>query len=349
MESSVRNVFIKAVAACLPSTTFDLTEVNVSEDSVLLDRIKAVTGINAVRIAQSSVNASDLCVAAAEKLFDVPVVNPNEIDALIFVSQSRDYIVPSTASILQDRLRLRKDILAIDIPNGCAGYINGLYVAFALVSSGMAKNVLLLAGETNSKLMNPDDRSMTMIFGDAGSATIIQASKSDICSYFSVNTDGRGYDKIIIPHGGARLPFDSSSLIERKDESGNVRRPMDMYMNGSAVMNFALTEVPKDIDSIIKYSGKQKDEIDVFLLHQANKLIVTKIAKKCSIDSNKVLFGSAETGNTGPASIPLLLSMSASRVSGLKNVLMSGFGVGLNWGSCITDLSETVLCNVIEV
>lgn len=341
MRSFFDCVSIEAVAATVPSSIQDLNEdfLGISFEEIL--KITKITGISKVAIASELTTTSDLCIGSAKVILESNPSLLNEIDVVIFVSQSRDFILPTTSSIIQDRLGLSPDCLCLDIPSGCTGYLHGLFVSSSLLASGACNKVLLLCGETNSKLINKEDRSVSMIFGDAGSATIL-GRRSNTNSFFSFKTDGSGYDKIIIPHGGYRNPCKEESLIVSECENGNIRRALDMKMDGMSVFNFAITAVPKLVLESLADCALAPEDIDLFAVHQANQLIVNQLSKKCGFSLEQSPFLAGNYGNTGPASIPLLLSEGfADRASQLKKVMFCGFGVGLNWGVCMTDLSGT--------
>ena len=343
MKTNLCGVCIESVVTCLPEHVQKLDEYFLNIDQAEILKIKNITGIEEVMYASSTTTSADLCFEAASFLVSNNPKLINEIDALIFVSQTPDYLLPNTSSILQSKLSLSTNCLAVDLPNGCTGYIHGLFLASLLVSSNAARKVLLLCGDTNSKLINKRDKAVSMIFGDAGSATIVgKNEKSNI--YFNLKSDGANFDKIIIPHGGGRNRVTPSSFNEVECENNNIRSPLDLKMDGMSVFNFAITEVPKLIlDSLIDCKMSSED-IDLLALHQANLFIINQLAKKCKIDKNKVPFASKMVGNTGPASIPFLLSKQFSNGTGnLKRVMMCGFGVGFNWGVCFTDLSQTII------
>jgi len=341
--AKIENVSVDSIASTLPVNIQKLDEEFLNIPSSEISKIKSITGFDVMRYARKDVTSSDLCFNAAEVLKSSDPLSFEDIDVVIFVSQSRDYILPNTASILQSRLGLSPNCFAIDIPNGCAGYIHGLFVASTFLSTKAARRVLLLCGETNSRLINSRDHSMSMIFGDAGTATLLSFNpKTDM--NFNVRTDGSNFDKIIIPHGGFREPASPGSFIENERENKNFRCELDMTMDGMSVFNFAISKVPEIIIDTLSNCNMVKNDISLLALHQANELIVNKIAKKCGIDKSIAPFLAGQVGNTGPASIPLLLSEGFSNKPNLLNtVLMCGFGVGLNWGTCLTDLSRTTI------
>ncbi len=342
MKNFFNSVGVTAISSVLPRYLQSLDEeyLGISRDAI--DKIIAITGINKVAIASQDQTASDLAFAAAEKLRNKNPQYLEQVDVLLFVSQTRDYVLPNTSILLQERLGLSRDCLCLDIPNGCTGYIYGLYLAATFISSGVAKKVLLLCAETNSKLINAKDKSVSMIFGDGASATVISNTNASVM-YLNIKSSGIGFDKIIVPHGGSRHPMTSTSLEIKEYENNNMRRLMDLKMDGMSVFNFAITDVPRLVSEALQDCSLDPKDINLFAAHQANRFIVRQLAKKCSIDSDRSPFMAENYGNTGPASIPLLITdyVCDRKSESLEKVLMCGFGVGLSWGVCLADLSNT--------
>jgi 3-oxoacyl-[acyl-carrier-protein] synthase III len=347
MDAMFDCVAIESIATVVPNSfqTMDSNFLGINDDEIA--KITNITGITQVAIAPSLVTSLDLCNVAAKSLLAQTPSYLNEINVVIFVSQTRDYILPTSASLAQAQLGLKESSLCLDVPSGCTGYLHGLFLASTFLQSKAANKVLLLCGETNSKLINKADKSVAMIFGDAGSATVLGRC-SDVNSYFAFKTDGTGYDKIIVSEGGARHPFDADSLFASEYENGNFRRPLDMKMDGMSVFNFAITSVPKLVSDTLSKLSLSAESIDLFASHQANKLIVNQLSKKCGFSPQKAPFLASKFGNTGPVSIPLLLTEGfANNTSELSKVMMCGFGVGLNWGVCVTDLSKSTVQSTI--
>jgi len=349
MNSMFDCVSIEAIAASVPNKFQKMTEKFLGISNAEISKITNITGITQVAIAPPLTTSFNLCISAAKALLKEKPSYIKEIDVVIFVSQTRDYLLPSTSSLVQSELGLSKNTLCFDVPSGCTGFIHGLFLAHSILSSKAANKILLLCGETNSKLINEQDKSVSMVFGDGGSATII-GQRHQSKSYFSFKTDGTGFDKIIVPEGGCKVPFNETSLLTREFENGNFRRAIDMKMDGMDVFNFAITEVPKLVAETLSNLSLSPKSIDLFASHQANKLIVNQVAKKCGFDPEQAPFLATKIGNTGPVSIPLLLTEGyANNSTNLNTVLMCGFGVGLNWGTCVTDFSKTSLLPTLFV
>jgi 3-oxoacyl-[acyl-carrier-protein] synthase-3 len=341
MKSLFNNTIISSIASAVPQNQFDLSTLQEEFGLLEVKKIIANTGITSVRKAPIGLTASDMCEAAFLSLVKSSELDTSQIDAVVFVSQTADYKLPQTSGILQDKLGLSKETACFDLPMGCAGYPYGLFLSSMLVNSG-AKKVLLLAGETTTHIINEKDRSLSMLFGDAGTASIIEKGNS----YMSVliRGDGSGKDKLIVPAGGSRLPISNVTSKIVEVEKGIFRSQNDLYMDGLAVMNFALSEVPRLIDDSLNLMSWQCNEVDSFLFHQANGFMLNYLRRKLRLSQEQVPICIDGYGNTGPASIPLLLSdmgQSLKSKNKLKKALICGFGVGLSLGSVCTDLSNT--------
>lgn len=307
------------------------------------------TGISERRVAEDHVTCSDLCYEAAKNLLDKFNCS-DDIDVLIFVSQSPDYYLPATAVILQDRLHLKKQCLAFDINLGCSGYIYGLSVISNLLQGGQLKKALLLVGDKSTTSTTYTDKSTYPLFGDAGTATLIEHTKEANSDWhFNLQSDGSGKNAIMIEHGQCRNPFDSTfeELIEI--EPGISRAKKHLILNGFDIFNFALKEVAPNIRELTKESGIGQDEIDYFVFHQANRLITESVRKKLKIDATKTPSSIELFGNTSSASIPLTMcyAMKDALATKENRLLLSGFGVGYSWGSVILE-TKNVYTSLIE-
>ena len=265
---------------------------------------------------------------ASENLLNELAISHNEIDAIIFVSQTPDYIMPATSCILQDRLKLRNDIVAFDINYGCSGYIYGLFQSALLVNSGCCRRVLLCVGDTISKYLDPQDRKSRLVFGDGASASIIECG-SDTWA-FDIRTDGSRHKSLIIPKNNVHDGY--------------------LHMDGTAIMEFALAEVKNVVESVLAMQNKTLNDMSTVVLHQANLFMLQYLRKKLNIDKSIFPIEMGEYGNTGPASIPLALcSKYSSDVHNLSNSLFAGFGVGLSWGAVLLNLANTFILPVSEL
>ncbi len=337
-----KNVGITGIAAVVPKKIIKNSEYTHFMSAEEVASIIKMTGIAERRFADDQTCSSDLCLAAAERLLNDNKIDRTEIDILIFVSQTPDYRTPPTSMLLQDKLNLAKSTGAFDINLGCSGYVYGLATAFLMASQPGIRKVLLLNGETKSKAYSTKDKSTSLLFGDAGAATLVEKIDNENPTVISMNSDGSGYEHILMPGGGYRKPSSVETLLERQYEDGSIRTEEHGSMNGPAVFNFTITSVPADIKATLAEASTNWDEIDYFIPHQANKFITDHIAKKFKISPGKVLYSLDKYGNTSSVSIPLTL---VSRLGqSIKNkeikVALSGFGVGLSWGTVITSLSH---------
>lgn len=307
------------------------------------ERLRQKTGIESRHVAASDETAADMALKAAEKILSN--VSRDSIDYLLFCSQSPDYYLPTTACILQDKLGLSKNSGALDYNHGCTGYIYGLGLAKGLIESGQAKNVLLLTAETYSKYINPEDNAVLPLFGDAATASLIVAkeTENDGIYGFEYGTDGAGFQNLIVPVGGMRKRYQDTELETITDKYGNIRTNRNLFMNGGAIMDFALDVVPEALDRILEKNSITKDDIDYYVFHQANHFMLRSLQKICRLGKKPYWNDIKNYGNTVSNSIPIALAdmMHCNDDIILKRVMLMGFGVGLSWGGCIVDLSNT--------
>ena len=341
MKTIINNVSIRAVNSWLPENNVELASFASLYGEAEVNSIIKTTGVERVRVVDEKMTSSDMCYIAAEKLFEQEGFDKSQIDGLVFVSQTTDWILPATSISLQDRLDLSKNIVCIDVHYGCSGYIYGLFQAVSWIACGACQNVLVLAGDTTSKMINEHDKSLRLVFGDCGTATIVSKGKGRIG--FHIQSDGSGAEKLIVPAGGFRLPISEDTSVLEWDEDKNGRTKNDLFMDGMAIFNFAITKVHKNINTLIENMGWQKEDVGFYGLHQANEFMVNYVRKKLKVDESIVPVNVKDYGNTGPATLPLLLSdvCSHNHSYDLNKTILSGFGVGLSWGSVAANLSQT--------
>lgn len=346
------SIGVTALSACVPKNIIDNYKYTqyFNEDTVkqIVDKI----GIFQRRFADENTCSSDLCFEAAEKLLTDNNINREEIDVLLFVSQTPDYRMPATSIILQNRLKLSKNVIAFDINLGCSGFLYGLSVAYSLLNSQRnIKKVLLLDGETRSKVYSPKDRRTAFLFGDAGVAALIERNNKIKNSYFSLNSDGSLSDLIKINAGGYRNPSSIETIQEKVvDEYGNIRSDEQGYMNGADVFNFVIVEVPKDIKNLLTFAGKSIQDFDYFVFHQANDFINSYLAKKLKINNELIPSTIAKYGNTSSVSVPLtIVSELSNKMAGNKTLLLSAFGVGMTWATAIINFDDCVISDIVEL
>jgi 3-oxoacyl-[acyl-carrier-protein] synthase-3 len=299
-----------------------------------VDKITDKVGIKKRHIVSDHETAVDLAVIVAQRLF-AQGIHKETIDYLLFCTQSPDYYLPASACIIQDRLGLSNEIGALDFNQGCSGFIYGLSLAKGLLVAGIAKNILLLTGETYSKRLHPKDKGNRSIFGDAAAAALIASEGFAEIGEFSLGTDGSGAGNLIIKTGGARKP-EKVNVVEF-DESNNPLSPDYIYMNGSEIFSFTLRAVPALVEKTIEKNNIDKEELDLYIFHQANKYMLDFLRKKIKIDENKFYIYLSEVGNTVSSTIPIAVYEAlkdGALTKGMK-VLLAGFGVGYSWGGCV--------------
>ncbi|SDB96782.1 3-oxoacyl-[acyl-carrier-protein] synthase-3 [Succiniclasticum ruminis] len=307
------------------------------------EKIEKKTGIKTRHVTKEAETAADLGVIAAQKLIERNIVPKENIDFVICVTQSPDYKLPTTACMVQDRLRLPLKTGAFDINLGCSGYIYGLAAAKSLVETGVANNVLLITAETYTKHINPLDKSTRTIFGDGAAATLIGHGGMEIGG-FDLGTDGSGKDFLIIPAGGARKPCTPETALE-KEIDGNVRSEDNLYMSGADIFEFTIREVPASVKRILKKENLRKDAVDLFVFHQANLFMLDFLVKLMKVDKEKFYMNFADTGNTVSASIPIALkrALDEGAIKPNQTIVLCGFGVGLSWGSTVIRTGNVAL------
>lgn len=340
MKTIINNIAIQAVASWLPENVLEMRSLGALYGEAEVENIIKATGVERTRIADASMTAADMCQQAAQHLIAAEDIDKSAIDGLVFVSQTTDYILPATSIILQERLGLSQDTVCIDIHYGCSGYIYGLFQAACWINSGMCQNVLVLAGDTTSRMIHPLDKSLRMVFGDCGTASLV--TRGGHSMGFHIQSDGSGADRLIVPAGGFRTPVSEATSLLEYDEDHNGRTQNNLYMDGMAIFNFAITRVHKNINMMLEYMQWEKDTVGFFALHQANVFMVNYVRKKLKVKPEVTPTNVTNYGNTGPATIPLLFSdLCGEGTYDLSRVVMSGFGVGLSWGCAIANLQNT--------
>lgn len=345
-----KHIGITGIAATVPTKIIDnYTYTHFMTESEVSSIIK-MTGIEKRRFSDPETCSSDLSVHAARSLMDSLAIDRKSIDVLIFVSQTPDYRSPPTSMFIADRLGLKKDTGAFDVNLGCSGFIYGLQAAFLYASQEGINKVLLLNAETKSKSISSTDKSTSLLFGDGATAVIVEKINEDNPTIMSMNSNGGGSKFIIMPAGGYRKQSSFETLQERVFPDGSIRNEEQSTMDGEAVFNFTISDVPKDIRSTLQQSGFSWEEIDYFVPHQAIRFITDHIARKFKIPQDKVLYSLQKYGNTSSVSIPLTLAEHLSTQEYINNtrLLMTGFGVGLSWGTVVTSLNGCKNCGVAE-
>lgn len=343
----INNVKIAGISTCVPTTKVDNLEVTQNFTKEELEKFVETTGVRYRRIASNNQTTSDLGLIASNNLIEKMNIDRHRIDGIIFISQTPDHHLPATSIIIQDRLHLPKSTFAFDVNLGCTGYVYGLSIASSMIISGLLNNILLICGDTLSKSISDKDKSANLLFGDAATATII--SNGNHKQFFSLNSDGSGADILKIKSGMFRNPISKESLESYKWDDGNIRADNQLYMDGMEIFNFTIREIAKDAQKTLEFANMTMDNIDYLIYHQANLFINSFISKKLKIDIAKTPYSLYDYGNTSSATIPLTICNSLKDRNKDLNLLMSGFGVGLSWGHCLTVLEkDAVICDIIE-
>ncbi len=342
--STLKNVRFAGMASCVPKRIVsNLTD---CKPQIRAERERLVRniGIETRRMAPEWQCFSDLALEATEKLLDSLQWQKDEIDALIVVTQSPDYPIPATAIILQDRLGLPHTTVAFDVNLGCSAYPFGIHLLGSMISAGGIKKGLLLVGDRSATLTDP-------IFSDAGTATALEFDENASPMYFDLNSDGSGYKAIMLPVGGHREPVGMQHLVPfREDENDHWHRATDLVLDGPAVLSFSTQRVPPAVEKLLAYANADKDEVDYFIFHQANRMINETIRKKLALPVEKVPSTLRDFGNSSGASLPVTMTARINKEleSGKKRLLLSGFGIGLSWGTALVDLENAKFPDLIE-
>lgn len=302
------------------------------------EKIRGKTGISERHVAAAGETAGDLAEQAARRLFSERDVTPDAVDYVLFCTQSPDYRLPTTACLLQHRLGLSKSVGALDFNLGCSGFVYGLSLAKGLVAGRMARNVLLLTGETYTKYIHPQDRSVRTIFGDGASATLVDEEAARRLGSFVFGTDGSGADWLKVPNGGARHAIDPQPE-ERTDRLGGRRTDNDLFMSGVDIFRFTLDAVPRALDELCRRNDITRDDIDLYVFHQANAFMLETVRTVARIPRERFVVDLEDVGNTVSASIPIALvrAEASGRLRPGMRVALMGFGVGLSWCATLVD------------
>lgn len=346
-NTTFKKAKISAVSVTIPENQISIdSELQYYKKKSKVNTLKEYIGVDKRNVVKNiETLTSDLAIDAARDILNKNIVSSGDIDALILVTQTPDNLLPNTASYIHKELGLNKTCLSFDTNIACSGYVYGLYLAYMMVESGGCSNVLLLTSDTISKLINIKDRSVAPMFGDGASATLIQRSEEETNSYFSLYSDGNGSNDIMLPAGGFKMPISKETKVEYTDKSGNVRSAENLYMDGGKVADFTTREQPKAIKDILSYANMSSENIDYFLLHQANKFVVSAIAKLLNLPLNKVPSDlQTKYGNLTSTSIPVTIC--ENMINKQSTLLLNGFGAGLSWGAAIINIKEIEVSKV---
>ena len=348
---TIKNVTIKGVSMAVPEHVVKTSDYDFfsQEEADVFDK---TVGIKQRHIAPDTMCASDMCQAAAEKLLAELGWECNSIDVLVFESVTGDYRTPPTSCLLQDRLSLSEDCFCVDLPMGCCGCMYAITVAGNLLTAGNVKRALLLVGDTALRMGSMKDKSRVPLFGDGGTAMALEYDETAHDIVVDFHTYGKGYEALMTPHGGFRHPATPASFEYEDFGNGIVRAPIHTLINGMNVFSFAISRPPKSIETFFSdYHIDRNTDVDYFLIHQANKMIVDRIVKKLKLPVEKVPYNLEEFGNLGGASIPsLMVTRIAERLRTQETTLfMSSFGLGLSWGTMWMRTKPMQVVDIINI
>lgn len=348
---NIKNVALRGVTGTVPNNPVKTSDFSFfsKEDADTFDK---TVGIRNRYIATENVCASDLCFDAAERLIDGLGWEKESIDILLFASVTGDYKTPPTSAILQDRLGLPASTFVLDVPMGCCGCMYCINIAGNMLSAGTAKRALILVGDTAMRMGNPKDKSRGPLFGDSGTALALEYDTTAADIIIDFNTQGSGYQALMTPHGGYRHPITQESFIEEDFGNGIIRAPKDALINGMDVFSFAISKPPISVKKMLEQQGLDKDQdIDFFLIHQANKLIVDRLVKKLKLPVEKVPYNLQDFGNLGGASILMLMTSEIHEelASRSLTLLCSSFGLGLTWGTMVLRTQPMTVLKVNKI
>jgi 3-oxoacyl-[acyl-carrier-protein] synthase-3 len=338
-QSIIEGVSIRGVASAVPETTFNNMRDAAAFPKEEVRKVVAMAGVAERRVADATTCSSDLCFDAAEALLEALAWPRDSVDGLVMVTQTPDYFMPSSSCVLHKRLGLSDRCAAFDLGLGCSGYPYGLWLASMMLKSGDLKRVLLLHGETPTRYAGESDRAVSLLFGDAGSATALERDDSAGAPwYFTLHTDGAGFDDLIVHAGGFRDRFCSDA------------RSHYVQMNGANVFNFTIKVIPPLIADTLRLSGRSVDDVDYYVFHQSNRFIIKHLITTCHLSEEKVPIVLDRYGNPGGPSVPLTLTRGLGDSAGRRplSVMLLGYGAGLSWGAALVPLPEGVVIRHTE-
>jgi 3-oxoacyl-[acyl-carrier-protein] synthase-3 len=348
----INNVSVRGICCALPGegiSVFDVGREYFSQEDI--EKVSDLTGIKRLYRASEGQTASDLCYEAAERLIAKLGWERDSIDGLIFLTQTPDYKMPGTSFVLQSRLGLSTDCVCMDINAGCPGFAYGVWLASQLINSGTLKRALVMVGDTLSKNISERDKSLLYIISDSGTATALEYDQAASEMVFEIHADGSKFDKLIIPAGGYRKPLCSLTKEMMTDENGNIRSEEHLSMAGMDIFLFAITEIPKTIRNVVDKKGWTMGDVNYFLLHQANLLIINNIVRKGKLPADRVPINIHNFGNNNGATIPILIcdKIRDKVMNESLKVVISGFGSGLAWVTAALELGTLNCCDIINV
>lgn len=353
MDFIFKNKRISGILTILPKkvVTFEEEMGNYSFSPAKCMKLKLAMGYKEHRIAEQGQCSSDFCKFGLQYLFDNNLLDKDEIDALLFISQSADYYMPPTSNIIHGHFGLKHDCLCMDINQGCAGFELGLIQAFMLLDQPSVKKVVLMNADVLSPKVSDRDRNSKPLIGDAASITVVDKTDEDTTIYANIKMDGTGAFALNIPAGGFRMPSSSETAVMEQDEAGNFRSKDNLVMQGDDVFNFVQREVPPMIEHLLEQAKANKDDVDWFMFHQPNKFMLNKLADKIGVPREKMPANIVENfGNASGVTVPTCISYNLGDQLADKTMTlcMAGFGVGLTWSSIYMRLGKLMFNKIIE-
>jgi 3-oxoacyl-[acyl-carrier-protein] synthase-3 len=340
-EIRVQGARIAGVVSCVPPTTINNVHFEKTFAPTEIANVVKMIGVETRRWVDAETTTSDLCTTASKHLLEKLQWSPDSIDAVLFISQTPDHVLPASACVIQKALGLPTKTIAFDVNLGCSGYVYALWLGMTMIQSGAAKRVILAVGDTISKIVNPEDRSTALLFGDAGTATALEACTSDSTAHFILGSDGAGAKDLIVPNSGFR-----NSAVTHSETTSNSY----LYMNGGEIFNFTLRTIPALVAELMISADTSLEQQDYFLFHQANLFMLNHLVKKTKIPKEKAPINIQDYGNTSSASIPLLMTSSLATELTTKEcqVSMFGFGVGFSWAAANLKVGPLACVETIE-
>jgi len=338
---------VRGISCAVPGDPIDIRDIESTFTEKEIKKFTKMVGVEELHRVNGDKTTLDLCVAAASELMGNINWEPDEVNGIIFISQTPDYFLPTSSSIIQEKLGLSDSCFCFDINLGCSGYVYGLQIAANMLNK-YNKKILLLVGDTISKIISPEDKSVSLLFGDAGTATALEYKEDSSLSSFILGTDGKGANNLIVREGAFRNQREHKS----QNVSGDYWKDANLYMNGTEIFNFTLREIPKLIEETLTFHKAVKEDIDYFIFHQANKFILEQIARKIGIEKGSLPINIGKFGNTSSATIPLILTTELPKKNNYIDrctCLLSGFGVGYSWGAAVINFENTFVNNLIRI
>lgn len=353
MDFSFKHKRVSGILTILPkkAVKFEDEMANYSFSPAKCMKLKLAMGYNEHRIAEPGQCSSDFCKFGLQYLFDNNLLNKDDIDALLFVSQSADYYMPPTSNLIHGHFGLKQDCLCMDINQGCAGFELGLIQAFLLLEQPAVKKVVLMNADVLSPKVSDQDRNSKPLIGDAAAITIVEKCEDENPIYANIKMDGTGAMVLNIPAGGFRMPSTPETAVMEEDAAGNFRSKDNLVMHGDEVFNFVQREVPPMIEHLYEQSGVDRNEVDWYMFHQPNKFMLHKLADKLGIPHEKMPANIVENfGNASGVTVPTCISynLGDQLVNGKMKLCMAGFGVGLTWSSIMMEMGDLQFNKIIE-